>query len=165
MGNYIKKASIHPLNDIPDAPDVTDSEPVTIGSLSLKEQIEKMELNSNIAQVKPLEVYYSPVETMEISVEKIKPKKFTFDVEELTLSKLPHTPRNSPVPSPRFSHSDSESDSESLEPSPVPLEPSPVPLEPSPTINDIISSRFWRVKEDFEETHKIIYDMMKELML
>jgi hypothetical protein len=50
------------------------------------------------------------------------------------------------------------SEQESLEPS------EQVPL-PNPTINDIISSRLWKVKEDFEETHKLIYDMMKELIL
>ena len=153
MGNYIKKASIHPIDPV-------DQEPVTIGSLSLKEQIEKMELDT--VEIKP-EVP---------SIQKNNIKRFTFEETYTSLYKMPHTPTNSPVPS-----CSSESDSESPIIS-IPLEPleaseqesleqepsEQVPL-PNPTINDIISSRFWKVKEDFEETHKLIYDMMKELIL
>ena len=151
MGNYIKKASIHPIDPV-------DQEPVTIGSLSLKEQIEKMELDT--VEIKP-EVP---------SIQKNNIKRFTFEETYTSLYKMPHTPTNSPVPS---CSSDSDSESpiisiplESLEASEQePLEPSEqVPL-PNPTINDIISSRLWKVKEDFEETHKLIYDMMKELIL
>ena len=153
MGNYIKKASIHPIDPV-------DQEPVTIGSLSLKEQIEKMELDT--VEIKP-EVP---------SIQKNNIKRFTFEETYTSLYQMPHTPTNSPVPS-----CSSESDSESPIIS-IPLEPleaseqepseqessEQVPL-PNPTINDIISSRFWKVKEDFEETHKLIYDMMKELIL
>jgi hypothetical protein len=153
MGNYIKKASIHPIDPV-------DQEPVTIGSLSLKEQIEKMELDT--VEIKP-EVP---------SIQKNNIKRFTFEETYTSLYQMPHTPTNSPVPS---CSSDSDSESPIIS---IPLEPSEaseqesleqepseqVPL-PNPTINDIISSRFWKVKEDFEETHKLIYDMMKELIL
>ena len=144
MGNYIKKASIHPIDPI----DSKDQEPVTIGSLSLKEQIEKMELDT--VEIK-LEVP---------SIQKSTIKRFTFEETYTSLYKMPHTPTNSPVPS---CSSDSDSESPIIS---IPLEPlGQVPLEPNPSINDIISSRFWKVKEDFEETHKLIYDMMKELIL
>ena len=156
MGNYIKKASIHPIDPV-------DQEPVTIGSLSLKEQIEKMELDT--VEIKP-EVP---------SIQKNNIKRFTFEETYTSLYQMPHTPTNSPVPS-CSSDSDSESPIISIPLEPLgpseqePLEPSEQePLEqvplPNPTINDIISSRFWKVKEDFEETHKLIYDMMKELIL
>jgi hypothetical protein len=151
MGNYIKKASIHPIDPV-------DQEPVTIGSLSLKEQIEKMELDT--VEIKP-EVP---------SIQKNNIKRFTFEETYTSLYKMPHTPTNSPVPS-CSSDSDSESPIISIPLEPLEaseqesLEPSEqVPL-PNPTINDIISSRLWKVKEDFEETHKLIYDMMKELIL
>lgn len=153
MGNYIKKASIHPIDPV-------DQEPVTIGSLSLKEQIEKMELDT--VEIKP-EVP---------SIQKNNIKRFTFEETYTSLYKMPHTPTNSPAPS---CSSDSDSESPIIS---IPLEPleaseqesleqepsEQVPL-PNPTINDIISSRLWKVKEDFEETHKLIYDMMKELIL
>jgi hypothetical protein len=153
MGNYIKKASIHPIDPV-------DQEPVTIGSLSLKEQIEKMELDT--VEIKP-EVP---------SIQKNNIKRFTFEETYTSLYQMPHTPTNSPVLS---CSSDSDSESPIIS---IPLEPleaseqesleqepsEQVPL-PNPTINDIISSRFWKVKEDFEETHKLIYDMMKELIL
>ena len=153
MGNYIKKASIHPIDPV-------DQEPVTIGSLSLKEQIEKMELDT--VEIKP-EVP---------SIQKNNIKRFTFEETYTSLYQMPHTPTNSPVPS---CSSDSDSESPIIS---IPLEPleaseqesleqepsEQVPL-PNPTINDIISSRLWKVKEDFEETHKLIYDMMKELIL
>jgi len=160
MGNYIKKASIHPIDPV----DSKDQEPVTIGSLSLKEQIEKMELDT--VEIK-LEVP---------SIQKSTIKRFTFEETYTSLYKMPHTPTNSPVPS-CSSNSDSESPIISIPLEPlrqvpleplrqVPLEPlRQVPLEPNPSINDIISSRFWKVKEDFEETHTLIYDMMKELIL
>jgi hypothetical protein len=151
MGNYIKKASIHPIDPV-------DQEPVTIGSLSLKEQIEKMELDT--VEIKP-EVP---------SIQKNNIKRFTFEETYTSLYKMPHTPTNSPVLS-CSSDSDSESPIISIPLEPLeaseqePLESSEqVPL-PNPTINDIISSRLWKVKEDFEETHKLIYDMMKELIL
>jgi hypothetical protein len=151
MGNYIKKASIHPIDPV-------DQEPVTIGSLSLKEQIEKMELDT--VEIKP-EVP---------SIQKNNIKRFTFEETYTSLYQMPHTPTNSPVPS-CSSDSDSESPIISIPLEPLEaseqesLEPSEqVPL-PNPTINDIISSRLWKVKEDFEETHKLIYDMMKELIL
>jgi hypothetical protein len=151
MGNYIKKASIHPIDPV-------DQEPVTIGSLSLKEQIEKMELDT--VEIKP-EVP---------SIQKNNIKRFTFEETYTSLYQMPHTPTNSPVPS-CSSESDSESPIISIPLEPLEaseqesLEPSEqVPL-PNPTINDIISSRLWKVKEDFEETHKLIYDMMKELIL
>lgn len=151
MGNYIKKASIHPIDPV-------DQEPVTIGSLSLKEQIEKMELDT--VEIKP-EVP---------SIQKNNIKRFTFEETYTSLYKMPHTPTNSPVPS---CSSDSDSESPIIS---IPLEPleasesseqesSEQVLLPNPTINDIISSRLWKVKEDFEETHKLIYDMMKELIL
>lgn len=153
MGNYIKKASIHPIDSV-------DQEPVTIGSLSLKEQIEKMELDT--VEIKP-EVP---------SIQKNNIKRFTFEETYTSLYQMPHTPTNSPVLS---CSSDSDSESPIIS---IPLEPleaseqesseqessEQVPL-PNPTINDIISSRLWKVKEDFEETHKLIYDMMKELIL
>ena len=153
MGNYIKKASIHPIDPV-------DQEPVTIGSLSLKEQIEKMELDT--VEIKP-EVP---------SIQKNNIKRFTFEETYTSLYQMPHTPTNSPAPS---CSSDSDSESPIIS---IPLEPleaseqesleqepsEQVPL-PNPTINDIISSRLWKVKEDFEETHKLIYDMMKELIL
>jgi hypothetical protein len=151
MGNYIKKASIHPIDPV-------DQEPVTIGSLSLKEQIEKMELDT--VEIKP-EVP---------SIQKNNIKRFTFEETYTSLYQMPHTPTNSPVPS---CSSDSDSESPIIS---IPLEPleasesseqesSEQVLLPNPTINDIISSRLWKVKEDFEETHKLIYDMMKELIL
>lgn len=160
MGNYIKKASIHPIDPIdPVDQDQKDPEPVTIGSLSLKEQIENMELD-----IKP-ESVPSPIKKSTI-------KHFTFEETYTSLYQMPHTPTNSPAPS---HSSDSESDSEESpvlpvlpelpEPTVLPVPLDPVPLEPNPSINDIIGSRFWKVKEDFKETHKIIYDMMKELML
>jgi hypothetical protein len=128
--------------------------------LSLKEQIEKMELDT--VEIKP-EVP---------SIQKNNIKRFTFEETYTSLYKMPHTPTNSPAPS---CSSDSDSESPIIS---IPLEPleaseqesleqepsEQVPL-PNPTINDIISSRLWKVKEDFEETHKLIYDMMKELIL
>ena len=177
MGNYIKKASIHPID-----PNQKDQEPVTIGSLSLKEQIEKMELDT--VELGTMEI--KPESIIVPSIQKNNIKRFTFEETYTSLYKMPHTPTNSPMRSPCSSDSDSESpilskQSVSLEQSvcleqSVSLEQSlcleqslrleqSMPLESNPSINNIIGSRFWKVKEDFEETHKLIYDMMKELIL